>query len=170
MTNTSVGSATKYFLFASNFFNMPTCSVMYRKKVLTELNGFWQPKDLKWLDRPTWLLVSLKYKFAYCNFNTAYWRRHDAQITSTNDDIKSSLEYMLDSIEDRTHDIQNKFKNYRIEIKTQIYLTNIYRQLSLKKLFPIGTNLLKLFILTISHPIRVIKHINFINKVKRLNR
>ena len=175
--NSPIGVSTKYLLFASNFFNMPTCSVMYRRQALIEIGGFWQPIGLKWLDRPTWILISLKYGFAYCNFNTAYWRRHDAQITSTNNDIKSSLGYIFDSVKSGSKDQKSILKDQKsiffkniIEIKVQLYLTDIYRLSFFKKPLTAGLVIIKLIVITVRYPIRMVKHVKFIGSIRRLNK
>lgn len=166
VTNYPVRSSTKYFLFASNFFNMPTCSVMYRKKVLSEINGFWQPKGLKWLDKTTWILVSLKYKFAYCEFNTGYWRRHEAQVTSINTDIKSTLDYIINSDLSGFSSLETYLNSISVNVKTHIYLERIYRSLSLKNFLTLFHLSIKLISIAIISPINFINHLRFISKIK----
>lgn len=166
VTNYPIGSSTKYFLFASNFFNMPTCSVMYRKNVLQEINGFWQPNGLKWLDRTTWILVSLKYKFAYCAYNTGYWRRHEAQVTSINTDIKSTLDYVANSDLSGLSSLETYLNSFSVEIKIHIYLMYIYRLLSLNNSLKLFHLCIKLFYVAINSPIKFINHLRFISKIK----
>ena len=168
VTNYPIRSSTKYFLFASNFFNMPTCSVMYRKKVLLEINGFWQPKGLKWLDKTTWILVSLKYKFAYCAFNTGYWRRHDAQVTSNNTDIKSTLQYITNSDLSSFSSLETYLKSNSTEIKIQIYLINLYKSLSLINVLTLFLLSFKLICIAIMSPIKFINHLRFISRIKKI--
>ena len=167
VTNYPIRSSTKYFLFASNFFNMPTCSVMYRKKVLSEINGFWQPKGLKWLDKTTWILVSLKYKFAYCAFNTGYWRRHDAQVTSNNTDLKSTLQYITISDLSNFPSLETYLNSMSIEIKIHIYLMSIYRSLSLNNFLKLFHLSIKLIFTAIISPFDFINHLRFISKIKK---
>ena len=166
LTNSPLKSSTKYFLFASNFFNMPTCCVMYRKNVLLEINGFWQPKGLKWLDRTTWILVSLKYKFAYSNFNTGYWRRHNAQVTHNNNDTRSTLEFILNSDLTDFPQLKSYINTFSIEVQIQIYLINIYRSMNLKHFLKIPDLSLKLIHIVFAYPIRFISHMIFILKTK----
>jgi glycosyltransferase involved in cell wall biosynthesis len=167
VTNYPIRSSTKYFLFASNFFNMPTCSVMYRKKVLADLNGFWQPKGLKWLDKTTWILVSLKYKFAYCDFNTGYWRRHDKQVTSTNTDIKTTLEYISNSNLSAFSELKNYIQDFSLEIKIHLCLTSIKRLLNFNNFFRLLFFISKLFCLALLNPIKFYKHLIFILQNKK---
>ena len=167
VTNNPIGISTKYLLFASNFFNMPTCSVMFRRKVLIEINGFWQPKGLKWLDKTTWILVSLKYKFAYCEFNTGYWRRHDNQVTSLNTDIKSTLEYIVNSDLSDFSSLENYLNLNSIEIKIHIYLISVYRLSSLKNILNLFNLSSKLICIAIINPIKFVNHMRFISKIKK---
>ena len=167
--NNPVGSSSKYFLFASNFFNIPTCSVMFRKKALNNIGGFWQPENLKWLDRPTWLLISLKYEFAYCNFNTGFWRRHSDQITSSNTDYNSSLDYMIKSSKHIKEELNHIFQEKYVEIKCQLYLTKIYREVSITNFYNHKNLFLNFLFLLCLNPLRILKHTNFLYKVKKIS-
>ena len=169
VTNYPLGTSTKYFLFASNFFNMPTCSVMYRKKVLTNINGFWQPEGLKWLDKTTWILVSLKYKFAYCEFNTGFWRRHENQVTSTNTDIKSTIEYIINSDLSSFLSLKTYLNSISVDVKTHIYLERIYRSFSLKNFLTLFHLSIKLIFIAVTSPIKFVNHLRFILKIKLKN-
>lgn len=165
ITNYPIRTSTKYFLFASNFFNMPTCSVIYRKKALSDINGFWQPKGLKWLDKPTWILISLKYKFAYCKFNTGFWRRHKTQVTATNNDVKSTLEYIINSNLSNFSLLKSYINSNSVEIKIHIIIMSIYRALGSRKFLKLFILSFKLVIIGIVSPVKFVNHIRFLSKI-----
>lgn len=164
--NIPVGVSTDYFFFSSNYFNMPTCSVMYKKCVLNEIGGFWQPTNLKWLDKPTWILISLKYKFAYCNYNTGYWRRHKNQVTYKNQDQKSTLEYIINSDISKFLLLQKILSKKKIQIKIYILLISTYRNFISKNYFILIFNIFKLIIYVILYPLNFLKLFYFLIKLK----
>jgi glycosyltransferase involved in cell wall biosynthesis len=162
--NNPIGVAFDHFSFASNFFNMPTCSVIYRKDALESIGGFWQPNGLKWLDKPTWMLLSLSFEFSYCNKNCGFWRRHKEQITSINTDSKTTLEYMLDSDISDKKDLNQKLFSLRREVDFYLVAVQLYRSKSLfLEKIPL---MLKAIRLLLNNPVRISRFILMVKNFK----
>ncbi|MDP3066369.1 MAG: glycosyltransferase [Methanobacteriaceae archaeon] len=68
-------------LFFGDF--IPACTVMCRKSVLNEINGFIQPKNIPFVDYPTWLSLGAKGKLACVDGLLGFFRHHNKQISST---------------------------------------------------------------------------------------
>lgn len=96
--NHPVGCALQEFIFNSNFFRMPTCSVMFRTSTLLKVGGFYQPNGLPWLDKSTWALVACAADFRYLPENLGVWRRHDAQVTQNNSDIRLTFDFVFSDL------------------------------------------------------------------------
>jgi glycosyltransferase involved in cell wall biosynthesis len=68
---------TKFLLFKSNFFNVPSSGLLFKTKFLRDMGGFWQPENWKWLDKPTILKLLLRGARMGCvDKPLSYWRRH----------------------------------------------------------------------------------------------
>lgn len=96
LNNKPVGSSVETFIFNSSFFKMPSCSVMFRTSSLREVGGFYQPKGLRWLDRTTWALIACIAEFRYIPENLGVWRRHAAQATQNNYDIRCTFDLVFE--------------------------------------------------------------------------
>jgi glycosyltransferase involved in cell wall biosynthesis len=66
-------------LLFGNF--IPACTVMCRKNVLMDIQGFKQVDHVPYVDYTTWLRISLKGKFVYLDEILGYWRHHEKQIS-----------------------------------------------------------------------------------------
>jgi glycosyltransferase involved in cell wall biosynthesis len=66
-------------LLFGNF--IPACTVMCRKNVLMDIQGFKQVNHVPYVDYTTWLKISLKGKFVYLDEMLGYWRHHEKQIS-----------------------------------------------------------------------------------------
>lgn len=72
--------------FFSHFIFTPTARIppqatLIRMSSLKDIGGFYQPKSLPLVDRPTFLKISTKYKIAYIDEILAYWRQHGDNVT-----------------------------------------------------------------------------------------
>jgi hypothetical protein len=68
---------------------------MFRTSCLKKIGGFYQPEGLPWLDRSTWVLMACVAEFRYIPENLGVWRRHDAQFTQNNPDIRSTFDFIF---------------------------------------------------------------------------
>ena len=96
LNNIPIGSALRPIIFGK-IMTMPSCAVMYKKSALLSINGFYQPHLCKWLDRPTWALLSLKHSFTYIKKNLCYYRIHSNQVTKNykKTNTKFTFDYCL---------------------------------------------------------------------------
>lgn len=62
--------------------SIPPQSSLIRREALDAIGGFKQPKSLPLVDRPTFLELSLRYKFRYIPEALSFWRQHDHNTTS----------------------------------------------------------------------------------------
>lgn len=62
---------------------MQPCTVMIDKKALLSIGGFLQYEDAPFVDYSTFLELSLKGKFYPSDRVMGYWRKHKAQVTTT---------------------------------------------------------------------------------------
>lgn len=61
---------------------IPPQASLIRRDVLDQIGGFSQPPSLPLVDRPTFLILSLKWKFFHIKSELAYWRQHSSNVTS----------------------------------------------------------------------------------------
>lgn len=81
-------------LFFGDF--IPACTVMCRKSMLNEINGFIQPKNIPFVDYPTWLSLGLKGKLSCANGLMGFFRQHTKQISATMTiDMFKSMQYSV---------------------------------------------------------------------------
>lgn len=157
--NNPIGNSLKYLLFDTGFFNMPTCSVMYRKDDLLSIGGFVQPEGLKWLDKPTWIRLSLESRFYYIDEVVGYWRRHKNQITAINNEILSTVDYMRkDKIWQELMQFE-EFSQYDSYFDIHTRVIKIYRLFQQMKI--VNIRFLKAASYLFFKPISLIKYLNF---------
>lgn len=68
-------------LLEQNF--IVAATVVVRRRALSSVGGFWQPKGIPYVDHPTWLRLALEGPFAFEGEVIASWRRHSAQFTTS---------------------------------------------------------------------------------------
>lgn len=124
--NHPIGCALSEFIFNSNFFRMPTCSVMYRTSTLLDVDGFYQPDGLPWLDKSTWALVACIAEFKYLPENLGVWRRHDGQVTQNNTDIRGTFDFIF-SDPNCPILLTNGIVKFKLEFELHSALTKWYR-------------------------------------------
>jgi glycosyltransferase involved in cell wall biosynthesis len=124
--NNPVGCALPEFIFNSNFFRMPTCSVMFRTSTLLEVGGFYQPEGLPWLDKSTWALVACVAEFRYLPETLGIWRRHDSQVTQNNSDIRGTFDFVFSDLNCPKLLTTNIVK-FKSEFELYSALTKFYR-------------------------------------------
>lgn len=78
--NRPVGYALNKLLLTN--FIIPAVSVMVRKEAILGIGGFQQIPGTCFTDYPTWLELSTKGEFRFCEDVTGYWRVHAQQTTS----------------------------------------------------------------------------------------
>ena len=61
---------------------IPPQSSLIKREALEAIGGFKQPKSLPLVDRPTFLELSLRYKFHYIPEVLSFWRQHEYNTTS----------------------------------------------------------------------------------------
>lgn len=83
-------------LLLTNF--VPACTVLCKKKALSEIGGFKQPPNTPYVDYSTWLWLSRLGNFHYTDEILGYWRHHRGQITLKKifDMTKSDMDYSID--------------------------------------------------------------------------
>lgn len=143
--NSPVGSALEPLMFHGHFFEMPTCSVMYRKEGLQKIGGFYQPKGLPWLDRSTWAVLACVGEFSYKAINLGVWRRHPQQVTQNNKDLRTTFDFIFDDRE-CPKILKLKIAKYKTDYSVYSNFVRSFRSLSLM-------NLLLTTIAVVRHPI-----------------
>jgi hypothetical protein len=63
--------------------DIPACTVICRRSALLEVGGFQQPEGVPNVDYPTWLALARLGRFAPVAGVLGFWRRHDAQVSTT---------------------------------------------------------------------------------------
>lgn len=76
-------------------FEMPSCCVAYNGSALTNIGGFYQPNDVKWFDKPTWILLAKSGNFNFHNGFLGFWRQHQGQMTKN---LPKSFKYTADGM------------------------------------------------------------------------
>lgn len=66
-------------LIVKNF--IPACTAIIRRDALDEIKGFKQPKNVPFVDYPTWLELSLIGNFCSIDEVLGYWRQSEKQMT-----------------------------------------------------------------------------------------
>ncbi len=61
---------------------IPPQASLIRREALDQIGGFIQPASLPLVDRPTFLMLSLRWKFFHIRSELAYWRQHSSNVTS----------------------------------------------------------------------------------------
>ncbi len=133
INNSPIGSAIPEFVLSGRYFTMPTCSVMYRKDALQSINGFYQPKDLPWLDKSTWALLACVTQFRYLPANLGVWRQHAAQVTKNNTDTRTTFDFVF-SDPDCPHALKTRIADYRNEHDILTSYIRLYRERKPKQL------------------------------------
>ncbi len=62
--------------------SIPPQASLIRRSSLEKIGGFLQPEWLPLVDRPTFLMLSIEYKFYYVDEIFAYWRQHGNNVTT----------------------------------------------------------------------------------------
>jgi hypothetical protein len=100
-------------LLVDNF--IPACTVMCRKNALLNCGGFKQPKNMAFVDYPTWLEIILQGEFFQISEILGYWRQHKKQVTRTIEKIFfQSYKYSIDFYNQLPQELKKSIKiNYK---------------------------------------------------------
>ncbi|WP_197680858.1 glycosyltransferase family 2 protein [Thermocrinis minervae] len=83
VNNNPMGAALKVFLTGRNL--IYTQTVMVKKQALLKIGGFIQePKEIRLVDFPTWVFISMEGHFLFVPEVLGFWRRHSSSITWNN--------------------------------------------------------------------------------------
>lgn len=81
LSNSPVGSTTRYMLLEEGRSLVHPCTVIIRRKALERIGGFQYVPGLPLTDYPTFLELSLTGKFFFTSQTMGYLRRHQRSIT-----------------------------------------------------------------------------------------
>ena len=126
-SNKPIGSIIESFFFNKKAFKMPTCTTMFRKEILVQCGGFYQPEGCSWLDRSTFLLMACYGEFKYIRKNLGFWRRHPLQVTQNLKSTKTTNDYIF--LDKNMPDILKKnIMSFKQEYKFISELSKFYRK------------------------------------------
>lgn len=100
---------------------MQPCTVMIEKNALLSIGGFLQYEDAPFVDYSTFLELSLKGKFYPSDRVMGYWRKHKAQVTTTQEtEITKAFLISVDFYEKMDLSLR-KSVNFNIDDKSKFH-------------------------------------------------
>jgi len=100
---------------------MQPCTVMIEKKALLSIGGFLQYEDAPFVDYSTFLELSLKGKFYPSDHVMGYWRKHKAQVTTTQEtEITKAFMISVDFYEKMDSSLKEAVK-FNIDDKSKFH-------------------------------------------------